>query len=129
MIITIKDETFSGNVLYEQQLEFTTQKVSVQEIITQRVEKEVARYNAKPKLDFQGLVIPTFMEEKVNQYQTKKRPKIDVEKQVYVALDAFQKNGYFLLVNDIQLERLDQEVILNEDSKISFIKLTPLVGG
>jgi len=129
MIITIKDETFSGNVLYEQQLEFTTQKVSVQEIITQRVEKEVARYNAKPKLDFQGLVVPTFMEEKVNQYQTKKRPKIDVEKQVYVALDAFQKNGYFLLVNDIQLERLDQEVILNEDSKISFIKLTPLVGG
>lgn len=54
---------------------------------------------------------------------------IDAEKQVYVALDAFTKNGYFLLIDTIQSESLEQEVFLKSTTSISFIKLTPLVGG
>jgi len=48
---------------------------------------------------------------------------------VYVALDAFQKNGFFILVDNKQLEELNQEIRLTEHSKISFVKLTPLIGG
>ena len=54
---------------------------------------------------------------------------MDPEKQVYIALTAFQKNGFFLLLDTIQASSLEQEVFLTSDSKISFLKLTPLVGG
>jgi hypothetical protein len=48
---------------------------------------------------------------------------------VYIALDAFNKNGYFVLVDNKQAESLDQEVKLSPVSSVKFVKLTPLVGG
>ena len=58
-----------------------------------------------------------------------RRPKVDEEKQIYVALEAFQKNGFFILIDDEQVETLEQKVLVNESTAVSFIKLTPLVGG
>jgi hypothetical protein len=54
---------------------------------------------------------------------------IDAEQQTYRALEAFQNNGFFLLVNDRQAESLDEEVWLGAGATASFVKLTPLVGG
>ena len=54
---------------------------------------------------------------------------IDAERQVYIALDAFQKNGFFVLVDDLQAESLEQVVRLRSGTEVSFVKLTPLVGG
>ena len=76
-----------------------------------------------------GLVQPTETESALNGYRMKTRRQVDAEKQVYVAPDAFQKNGYFVFINDMQAESLDQEVVVTEDLKVSFVKLTPLVGG
>ncbi len=72
---------------------------------------------------------PTEAEKTLNGFKVKNRPSIDAEKQVYIALNAFQKNGFFMLVDDKQIEELDQRISLLHDSKISFVKLTPLVGG
>ena len=38
-------------------------------------------------------------------------------------------NGFFLLVDDRQIEDLDEEVVVTVESTISFVKLVPLVGG
>ena len=51
------------------------------------------------------------------------------EKQLQIALEAFEGNGYFVLINDRQAESLDDEVVVTADATISFVKLTPLVGG
>lgn len=129
MIVTVKDETFGGKTLREMNLAFATEQVTVKDIITERVLQEVAHYNDKLPDYFNGLIGPTEAEKTLNGYKLKPKKLIDGEKQVYVALDAFRKNGYFLLIDDVQSESLEQEVQLTSDTKISFIKLTPLVGG
>lgn len=129
MTITIKDETFSGKILQEIALEFATDVVTVQDIITSRVIKEVENYNTKLPEYFNGLIEPSDAEKTLNGYKLKPKKVIDAEKQVYVALDAFQRNVFFVLIDNLQSESLDQQVELRKDTTISFIKLTPLVGG
>ena len=129
MIIAIKDEHFSGSIIQEINLDFQQENVTVRDIITQRVIQEVENYNQELTGYFNGLVEPSDAEKTINGFKLTTRKMIDAEKQVYVALDAFNKNGYFLLIDTIQSESLDQEVLLKSTTSISFIKLTPLVGG
>ena len=129
MIITVNDETFAGNILQELELEFATEMVTVRDIISGRVTKEVEQYNSKMPVYYNGLVEPSDSEKTLNGFKLKAKKVIDAEKQVYIALNAFQNNGFFLLIDNIQSESLDQEIALRRDMKISFLKLTPLVGG
>lgn len=129
MILTIKDETFAGKILQEIQLEFKSDLVSIREIIVGRVQQEVEAYNNKLPEFYNGLVEPSDAEKTLNGFKLKNKKLIDAEKQVYVALNAFQKNGFFVLVDNIQAETLEQQVQLHKNTSISFIKLTPLVGG
>jgi len=129
MTIAIKDENFSGSIIQEINLYFQQENVTVRDIITQRVIHEVENYNQKLPKYFNGLVEPSDAEKTINGFKLTTRKMIDAEKQVYVALDAFTKNGYFLLIDTIQSESLEQEVFLKSTTSISFIKLTPLVGG
>jgi hypothetical protein len=129
MTIAIKDENFSGSIIHEINLDFQQENVTVRDIITQRVIQEVENYNQKLPEYFNGLVEPSDAEKTINGFKLTTRKMIDAEKQVYVALDAFTKNGYFLLIDTIQSESLEQEVFLKSTTSISFIKLTPLVGG
>ena len=56
-------------------------------------------------------------------------PRIDAKVEVRKALHAFQSGAYYVLVDGRQVERLDEEVELRPGSKVSFIRLMPLVGG
>lgn len=129
MIITIKDETFSGKILQELELEFKTDVVTIRDIIVNRVTREVENYNNKLPEYFNGLIEPSDAEKTLNGYKLKSKKLIDAEKQAYIALDAFQKNGFFVLVDNTQSESLDQEIELRKNTLVSFIKLTPLIGG
>jgi hypothetical protein len=128
-ILKIKDETSGGKVLQELNVSFNSTEVKVKEIIEARVTQEVERYNTRMPEYFQGLIQPTDAEKTLNGYKLKERKSIDPEKQVYIALDAFQKNGYFVLVDDKQADSLEQVVYLTPQTVVSFVKLTPLVGG
>lgn len=129
MILTIKDESPDGKLLQELILTFETEVVTVKDIITERVLQEVDAYNKKLPLYFNGLVEPTEAERTINGFKLKARRVIDGEQQVYTALHAFQKNAFFVLIDEIQSESLEQEIELNGSPLVSFIKLTPLVGG
>jgi hypothetical protein len=129
MLISVADASFTGKVLHTIDLEFATEWVSIKDIITARVSQEVEEYNQKQGEFFRGLVIPSEAEQTLNGYKIKDKKRIDVEKQVYVALHAFQNNGFFVLIDDVQSEDLEQRVQLKPDTSINFVKLTPLVGG
>jgi len=129
MTITITDETFAGEILNKIALDFEKSIVTLSQVISARVHKEVDNYNSKLPDFFNGLVIPNEAEKSLNGYKLKYKQKIDPEKQTYIALDAFQKNGFFVLIDNRQAESLEEEVLLHADTKISFIKLTPLIGG
>jgi hypothetical protein len=127
--IMIKDETFAGKILNEIEIALLKERVTVKEIIEARVIAEVEAYNTKVPQYFNGLVQPTDSEATINGYKLSNKKKVDAEKQVFTALNAFQRNGYFVLVDNIQAEKLEDEVLLTKESKVSFVKLTPLVGG
>lgn len=128
-LITIKDETAGGQILNEIQIQIEHERISVRDLIALRVTAEVEAYNKKLPEYFSGLIKPTDAEQTLNGFKMKAKKRVDPERQVYIALDAFQKNGFFLLVDDTQCVDLDQEVLLNENTSLSFLKLTPLVGG
>jgi hypothetical protein len=127
--LAIRDENLSGKVLHEVLIGFNSETVTVKDIIEARVRQEVANYNSKLPDYYNGLVEPSDAEKTINGYKLRSKNPIDAEKQVYVALDAFQKNGFFVLVDNQQSTALDEAVHLHSDTKISFVKLTPLVGG
>ncbi len=129
MTITITDEQFNGTITNEVNVDFSSNTVTVAEIIAERVKAEVNAYNNKQPEYYKGLVDPTDAEKTLNGIKLKTRRMIDAEEQVYIALGAFKKNAFFLLINNLQVEDLQQSIDLNERSRISFVKLTPLVGG
>jgi hypothetical protein len=128
-VLTILDETASGSILHRLELEITQEMLTVGELIARRVHDEVAAYNERLSGTFSGLVQPTESERVLNGYRLHPHKRIDAEQQVYRALEAFQNNGFFVLVNDRQAESLAEEVWLGEGATASFLKLTPLVGG
>ncbi|WP_136667882.1 hypothetical protein [Flavobacterium sp. H122] len=129
MNILISDELLNGTVTNQFEIEVESTSITVEELITKRVTVEIENYNKRLPEYFTGLVEPTNAERTLNGYKLKAKQLIDVEKQIYIALNAFQKNGFFILVDNQQLEKLDQKVTFKSDSKISFVKLIPLVGG
>jgi len=129
MTLTIKDETVTGDIIREIDLLFISENITIKELITQRVLQEVALYNSKLPDYYNGLIEPTDAEKTLNGFKIHNNRTIDGEKQVYTALDAFMKNGYFVLIDNLQAETLEQQVKISKNTKVSFIKLTPLVGG
>ena len=129
LTVTINDTTGVGKITNTINVSFRQELITVRDIIAARVEKEVHEYNSKKPDYFMGLVQPTHAERTLNGYKMKERRHIDAEKQVYIALDAFMKNAYFILIDNKQAETLDEEVRISTTSNIRFVKLTPLVGG
>ena len=128
-ILKIQDETHSGKLISEIHISVKQSTVTMRDIIEARVRFEVDRYNDKMPEYFQGLVQPTHAEKMLNGFKMKERKKVDFEKQLYIALDAFQRNGYFVLVDNKQSDSLEQVVEVTPKTVVSFVKLTPLVGG
>ena len=127
--VTIHDESTNGKILHKIMLKLEDEVTTVRKIIEARVHHEVEQYNKNLPDLFRGLVQPTEAEQTLNGFRMLKRKKIDPEKQIYAAWQSFNQNGFFVLVDDKQYESLDDEVLLENDTTVSFIKLTPLVGG
>lgn len=129
MNILIYDELLNGTITNQVEIALDTDSLTVRELITKRVSVEIDNYNKRLPEYFNGLIEPKEAERTLNGYKLKPKQLIDVEKQVYIALDAFQKNGFFVLVDNEQLDELEHHVVFKSTSKISFVKLTPLIGG
>lgn len=129
MSIAIVDEKITGEISEVMQLIFNTELVTVREVIARRVTLEVDNYNKQRTGFFTALVEPSHTEKLLNGAQLKNHQPIDADKQIAIALAAFEKNGFFILVDNKQFEHLDDEIIVAKTTTISFVKLTPLVGG
>lgn len=133
--LTIRDETASGKTTGELTLDVLDETISVRELIRSRVYQEVQDHNRRLEsaAPFNGLVTPRDEERALNRPGTGKpgarRREIDWRQQFEVACDAFGRNGFFILVDDRQAESLDEPITLRHDTRVSFVRLTPLVGG
>ncbi|MFZ1559744.1 MAG: hypothetical protein WAT37_07445, partial [Saprospiraceae bacterium] len=82
MTLTIKDETFTGDIIREIDLIFKSEHITVKELITERVLQEVENYNSKLPEYYNGLIEPTDAERTLNGYKIHNNRTIDGEKQV-----------------------------------------------
>jgi hypothetical protein len=127
--LTVRDETTGGGTLNEFALEVLTERITVRELIRSRVYQEVQDYNRRRPEVYRGLVQPTDAEKTLNGCKLPKARLIDWKKQFDKAIEAFEANGILILVDDKQAESLDEEIILRPDTRVSFLRLTMLVGG
>jgi len=127
--VTFVDETTSGERRGSWGLEIAEERLTLGELIRRRVFQEVAEYNtARPDL-FHGLVRPTDAERTLNGYRLREPRRIDPERQCELALEAFGRNGFLVLVGDRQVEELDEQIDLPLGTEVVFLQLVPLVGG
>lgn len=132
MTLTIRDETASGSVTNELTLDTLTEEVTVRELIRARVYQEVQDYNVRQRqgaVDFKGLITPTDAEKTLNGSRLRAPREINWKTQFEKACEAFDRNGFFILIDDRQAESLEEKVQLRHDTRVSFVKLVPLVGG
>ena len=128
--LTVRDETTAGESEGELVLEFLTERITVLELIRSRVYQEVKDHNLKAeKTSFRGLIQPTDAERELNGYRLRKPRQLDWQKQFDVALEGFERNGFLILIDDHQAESLDEEIEITPETRVSFLKLVPLVGG
>jgi len=127
--MTITDATPAGAKLHSFTLDALTERMTVREIIRARIWQEVMDYNRHCGQVFRGLVQPTDAERTLNGWQLKQPRPIDWEQQFARACDAFQRNGFFLLVGDQQADSLEETFTVRVDTEVQFVKLVPLVGG
>jgi hypothetical protein len=118
--VTIRDQSSTGRPAGELVLEDIPAALTLHDLIRTRVREEVARHNARPGSAFTGLVTPEGNPE---------RRRIDWQAQADVAIDAFTRNGFFVLVDGHQVTELDAELALDADSDVRFVRLVALVGG
>lgn len=132
--LTIRDETASGAVYHELPLEFPSERITVRELIRERVYQEVQDFNRhQDQRVFRGLVQPTDTERVLNghrtEYRLNKHRPIDWKTQFDKAIEAFERNGFLVLIDDKQAESLEEEFVVGHDTHVSFVRLTLLVGG
>jgi hypothetical protein len=129
--LTIRDETTFdfGGADEGFTLDLPSERITVRELIRTRVYQEVRDYNLNQPEHFRGLVQPTDAERTLNGFKVQQGRRIDPEKQFERAIESFHRNGYFILVNGLQVDELEGEIEIGTETTVTFLKLVPLVGG
>jgi hypothetical protein len=127
--VKIKDQSGTGRVGTTTTLQGISSRITLRDLVRTRVRDEVARYNAGPEPVFSGLVMPEGAEPVRDGFRMPKARRIDWEKQADRAIEAFERKGFFVLVDDRQVTDLDEELALTADSDIRFVRLVQLIGG
>ena len=105
-------------------------RITLRELIRQRVTREVAQFNRDRPEVFEGLVQPEESERILNGYRVKFHylRTIDGEAQFARALQAFEQQRFLVISAGRQVESVDEEIDLSA-GEVEFIKLVPLMGG
>lgn len=127
--VTMVDETTAGERVAALVLDFVEDHINVRELIRRRVYEEVSEFNARQPEHFCGLVQPTDAERTLNGYKMAAASRIDFEAQFNLAVRGFLSNGFIVLVGNRQIEDIDEEFDLPDDTTVTFLRLIPLVGG
>jgi len=110
--------------------DFDAPRITLRELIRQRVAREVEQFNRERPEIFEGLVQPEESEQILNGYRVKFHylRTIDPERQFERAIQAFDKRRFLVIAAGRQVESVDEEIDLGA-GEVEFIKLVPLVGG
>jgi len=123
--ISIVDAALSGE---RRAWSFDTgdERMPLREIIRWRVREEVAARKLRLSA---VLPQPSPTERTLNGPRAARAPTIDLETEYARALDAVASRQVVVLVNDAQIDDLDTLIETDAGCEVTFLRLTPLVGG
>jgi hypothetical protein len=107
----------------------------LRDLITRVVREEVAAYNQRqnerPLIRFlsKSQIEQAAVAGKISMGGDEAGVLADETTAIDSALLAFTDGIYFVFVDEVQQEDLDAELFLKPDSQVTFLRLTPLVGG
>lgn len=123
-------------------IDLLNDSLTVEELISLTVEEQVRDLLIHRKLDAekarqilqrQYLTEADVREQSMHgavKHPTEKPQKaIDTQMEIMKALKGFEQGAYIIVVDGKQVEKLDEVVTLLVQSKVTFVRLTPLVGG
>jgi len=90
-------------------IEIESKQVPVRDVIHRRSPEEVTMYTQSQPREFRGLIEPS-----------------DLQVPVQQGPNSSQHIGYFVLVDDHQVENLDEVVQVNEDTQVELVKVVQL---
>ncbi|MFE3583293.1 hypothetical protein [Streptomyces vinaceus] len=108
-MVAFVDETTFGGRAGGCEVEVAEERLALGELIRRRVVREVAGRRAA------GLVEPAGQP--------------DAEQQAELALTAFRRGGFLVLVGDRQVTELDEVLDLPPGTEVTFLRLVALAGG
>jgi hypothetical protein len=129
--LLIRDETTAslGKTEHTFTVHVSGEKISIRELIRQRVIQEVEEYNKRQPTVFRMLVQPSDTERTLNGFKFHKPRLVNPITQYEKAIEAFEGNGFIVLVDNYQVQSLEDEIALHPETSVTFLKLVPLVGG
>jgi hypothetical protein len=132
MLVRVVD-TMSGVRLRESEIRIPAResapKLTLRQILAERVAMEVAAFNRSRSDVYQGLVQPEETERVLNGYRLKEFRPLDADQELHRALRAFESNGFLVFSGGRQIESLDEHLDLPAAAELEFVKLFPLMGG
>jgi len=129
LALKIVDETPGTHPHVVRELYLASERITLREVLTRRIEEEVAALNAGND-DIRPLVVaPTEHERRLNGEPMKRRPQVDAARQIKAAIEAFERTRILVVVDRRQVLDLDEQLTVTPDTEFRFIKLVPLVGG
>lgn len=123
--LTIVEMALTGE-RSERLFESVDERVPLREIIRWRVREQVAERRLKLARE---LPQPSPTERALNGDHAPRALAIDWEKEYARALDAFAAHQFIVLVDDRQVDDLDTLIAPGDACEVTFLRLTPLVGG
>ncbi|MBC6994102.1 hypothetical protein QWY85_18920 [Neolewinella lacunae] len=127
----IKDATLFGEILQEHPLDIDLETITVRDLIAARVTEEVGRRNKLTPEHYRYLVDLAPAESRLNAMVRRLSglKAVDAENPILEALQAFERNVFFVLVGDRQVTSLEEVIPATAQQEVTFIKLTQLIGG
>lgn len=119
-------------------LRLASERVTARDVVAKHVREEVDRLNDLVRLRHteknrvSSFLVGDYSHvlERVLNRPSRKGPKVlDTAKEVEAALDAIKAKKVIVLFDDFEVEDLDADLTVTDQSKITFLRLVPLVGG
>lgn len=119
-------------------LRLASERVSARDVIAKHVREEVDRLNdLARRRHAEHDRVASFLvgdhshelERKLNKPNPRSPKVLDAAKEVESALEAIEARKVIVLFDDFEVEDLDADLTMTDQSKITFLRLVPLVGG
>ncbi len=126
LTLTVCEKTPGAVPPQEYPVEFTEERLTVRELLRNIIFQQVYNRNTEMR---ETARVKTDAESLLNQKKKSCGQTIDWVQNFEHAIEAFEKNQVILLLDGAQVETLDETVNLTSNTKLTFLKLIPLVGG